>query len=98
MPEKTRVSSAPRTVKAPRRRDERKAPNRRTPILVGVAVLVVVGTAIAALATRLGGEASAANAMREAGCTSRTYPATTSKPVPESAKVEYNSFPRRTAR
>lgn len=93
MAKKTRVSSPPRPIKAPQRRVEPRAPNRRTLILVGVAAVVIVGTAVAALATRLGGEASAANAMREAGCTFRTHPATTSKHIPESAKVEYNSFP-----
>lgn len=93
MAKKTRVSSPPRPVKAPQRRVEPRAPNRRTLILVGVAAVVIVGTAVAALATRLGGEASAANAMREAGCSFRTYPAATNKHVLESAKVTYNSFP-----
>ena len=93
MANKTRVSSPPRPVKAPQRRVEPRAPNRRTLTLVGVAALAVIATAIALLATRLGGEASAADAMREAGCTFRTYPATTSEHVPELAKVEYNSFP-----
>ena len=93
MTKKTRVSSPPRPVKAPQQRVEPRAPNRRVLLLVGVAALVIVATAIVALATRLGGEAGAANAMREAGCTFRSYPATTSRHVPESAEVEYNSFP-----
>lgn len=93
MPKKTRVSSPPRPVKAPQRRIEPRAATRRPLIILGLAAFVIAGTALIALSTRLGGEASAANAMLEVGCTFRTYPATTSKHIPESAKVEYNSFP-----
>lgn len=93
MAKKTRVSPPPRPVKAPQRRVEPKGSSRRTLIVIALAALVIIGTAIAALAGRIVGAASAAAAMREAGCTFRTYPATTSEHVPESAKVKYNSFP-----
>jgi hypothetical protein len=93
MAKKSRVASPPRPVKAPKRRVEPKVSNRRRLTVIGLAVLAVSGAALIALATRLGGEASAATAMREAGCTFRTHPATTARHVPESAKVTYNSFP-----
>lgn len=94
MAKKSRVHPPQRPVQAPQRRVE-KTPhsNRRYLIAAAVPALVIAGTALAAFAPRLGGSADAMAAMTEAGCSYRTYPATTSKHVPESAKVKYNSFP-----
>jgi hypothetical protein len=96
MAKKSRVPPPPRPVQAPKRRTDPKPPrtNRRYLIIAAVAALVIVGTAVAALVPRLGGSADDAKAaMVDAGCTYRTYPATTSKHVRETAKVKYNSFP-----
>jgi hypothetical protein len=94
MAKKSRVPSPPRPVQAPKRRvDKKPRSNRRYLIVAAVAALVIVGTAVAAFAPRLGGSSDARAAMTQAGCSYRTYPATTSQHVPETAKVEYNSFP-----
>jgi hypothetical protein len=95
MGKKSHVPPPPRPVQAPKRRVDAKAPrsNRRYLLGAAVAALVIAGTAVAAFAPRLGGKEGVAAAMREAGCSYRTYPATTSKHVPETAKIKYNSFP-----
>lgn len=95
MAKKSRVPPPPRPVQAPQPRVDKTTPgpNRRYLIVAGVATLVIVGTAVAAFAPRLGGSADAKAAMIDAGCSYRTYTATTSKHVPETAKVKYNSFP-----
>jgi hypothetical protein len=94
MAKKSRVPPPPRPVQAPKRRvDKKPRSSRRYLIAAAVAVLILAGAAVAAFAPRLGGSADARAAMIDAGCSYRTYSATTSKHVPETAKVKYNSFP-----
>lgn len=94
MAKKTSVPAPPRPVQAPRKRVDPGPSKRRYLILAGVAALLILAiAALAAFAPRLGGSADAKAAMREAGCSYRIYPATTSKHVAETEKVKYNSFP-----
>jgi hypothetical protein len=82
-------------VQAPRRRvDRRPPPSRRSLVIAG---LTVAGLALVVLAvafvSRSGGGGDAAAAVRAAGCTYTTYPATNADHVPPTKKVKYNSFP-----
>ena len=58
-----------------------------------VSLLVAVGAVVAVVVPGLVGTSDARAAMTNAGCSFRTYPATTSEHVPETASVDYNSFP-----
>ena len=97
MAKKTRVPLPPR-VQAPQRRLDRREPGRswRPLLLAGggaVGLLAIVGATFA-FGVVGGGESGPAGALREAGCTFRTFPDQGANHIESPSKtVRYNSDP-----
>jgi uncharacterized protein DUF3105 len=97
VPRKSRTPAPPRRVQAPKARREERDPaeRRRLLLLVAAAVLgiAVLAGGVALIAMAASGP-SAADALRDAGCTSQTFPAQETTHITERDEdFDYNSDP-----
>lgn len=98
MAKKSRVPNPPspgRRTQFPQQRSSPRTPSvsRRHAALGAAALVALIAVAAVLAMLARGGGASAAEAVRQAGCRYETYPTQPAPHVPPTQEVKYNSFP-----